>query len=490
MTIALPPLLVAGVGPLPPQSPARLYAPGLRIWGMARELARAGHAVRLVWAQFGDAAEVSASIIDLAPGDPTARPFVPRAEPVPPGGWPALLVRLAREHAAQAAIGSTDIMNHALATAGLAIPLWLDYFGDPMAEAQLQAFAAASDAGQAPRWSLVAPALARADRLSGCSREQSGALWGELAACGRLNQHTAFDPLVACLPPWIEPIPPDADPTPLVRGVRAPEDALLIFQTGGFNTWLDVQTLFAALSFAMDRNPRLHFAATGGAIAGHHTGGFARFEAAVAASPHRARFHLLGWLPLGRVPRLIAEGDLGLNVDLPCAEGRLGTRNRLLDWLLEARPVLTTPGCELAEDLIARGHAGPLPHGDPAAAGQALLDYAADSSPLRAAAARGAADLRATQTAAQNLRPLLDWAAAPKPASDLQAWNGGAAARPPLASASADSAVAAHAADQALRRQAWLERRLARLEGSRLVRLALRLRGGRDLEDDPPPGGP
>jgi hypothetical protein len=187
----------------------------------------------------------------------------------------------------------------------------MDYFGDPMAERQMLALRHGSDEGLADQWNLVAPALARADRLSGCSADQCAAILGQLGAVGRLGRFTVSDRLIHRLPPWIEPIPIDIDCEPLVRGTQMPQDAYLIIQTGGFNTWLDVHTLFAALELAMAANPRLHFAATGGAIPGHHVGGFQWFAAQVAKSQFKDRYHPLGWVPLGQVPRVISEGDLG-----------------------------------------------------------------------------------------------------------------------------------------------------------------------------------
>jgi hypothetical protein len=326
-------LLVVGVGPLPPERPDQLFAPGLRIWGIARELARAGHHVRLLCAGFGEHGLSLARRYDLK-WERGEEPHLPEPEElrIPGEGWAELIAIEAASFKARAAIGSTDVMNHALAESGIMIPIWMDFFGDPMAERQMLALRHGSDEGLLDQWTLVAPALARADRVSGCSTDQCAALLGQLGAVGRLNRHTVSDRLIKCLPPWVELIPIDIDSEPAVRGPLAPEEAFIIVQTGGFNTWLDVETLFAALERAMAANERIHFAATGGAIPGHHEGGFEWFAAQVEKSPFRDRFHLLGWLPLGMVPRVISEGDLGLNVDLPCPEGILGTRNRLMDY--------------------------------------------------------------------------------------------------------------------------------------------------------------
>src|SRR4051812_32151702 len=121
MTVVLPKILVAGVGPIPPERPDRLFAPGLRIWGIARELARAGHPVRLICARFGDAwggGESEARVWDLGN---SGQPGELQKRIVPEGDWGKLLSALAAEFGAEAAVGSTDFMNHGLSRAGLSI---------------------------------------------------------------------------------------------------------------------------------------------------------------------------------------------------------------------------------------------------------------------------------------------------------------------------------------------------------------------------------
>lgn len=479
------PILAAGVGPLPPERPDRLYAPGVRLWGIARELARAGHRVRLIAAGFGRAERTTLSIHDVAPDRNYPRLSDPRKIELATEAIPAALAKEAADSSAAATVSTTDVMNHAVAVSGLTIPAWMDYFGDPMAEAQLLAVRGGSDEGLARQWSLVAPALARADRLSGCSRDQAAAILGQLGVAGRLNRFTTFEPLVEVIQPWFEPIPIDIDCDSPLRGGLVPRDSFLVVQTGGFNTWLDVETLFAALERAMAADPRIHFAATGGAIAGHYSGGFGWFAAQVAASPNRERYHLLGWLPVGQVPRVIHEADLGLNIDLACPEGRFGTRNRILDWLGASIPTISTPGCELAETLGAAKLIDLIPHGDPEAAAKAILDHAADPKPGREQAAQAAAHLRRAYDPAVCLRPLIDWAAAPKVASDLHSYRSGKAAPSVLLGQAGDAASSHRKAIQTARRLAQLERNWAALSGSRWVKLALWLRGRKGLDDPP-----
>lgn len=488
-------ILVAGVGPLPPEKPEKLFAPGLRLWGMARELARAGHRVRAICVRFGETERDEAPRAYGYTLEPSSYPELPAVEPltVPADGLAALLAGEAELFDAHAAVGTTDVMNHALARSGLEIPIWMDFFGDPMAERQLLALRHQSDEGLEAQWDLVAPALTRADRLSGCSAEQCAALLGQLGAVGRLNRFTVEEKLVYRIAPWIEPIPVDLETETLVRGVSMPAEDYLIVQTGGFNTWLDVQTLFETLERVMDEHSQAHFACTGGAIPGHHQSGYAWFEQQVAQSPHRERYHLLGWLPLGQVPRLLHEADMGLNLDIVCAEGYLGTRNRLLDWLLAGLTVVSTPGCELACELAEAGHLTAVAHGDPEEAAEVIgeLVERPRSQPRsrkdESVSTPAAEFVREQYDPARSLSSLLEWAADPKSASDLQAWARGDAEEPSLVQRMRDTSVALHKAAQQRERMDWLERRLARLEGSGWVKLALKLRGRDDLEGDPPP---
>ncbi len=481
------PILVAGVGPLPPEKPDRLYAPGLRLWGMARELARAGHPVRLVAAAFGQADRMTLTVYDVAPERDHPRLSDPRPIQADTDAVGAAIAGQAAEFHPAATVSTTDVMNHAVAAAGLTTPAWMDYFGDPLAEAQLLAVRGGSDEGLARQWSLVAPALARGDRFSGCSRDQAAAITAQLGVAGRLNQFTAFEPLVEVLQPWFEPIPIDIDsPSPLRE--KLPPDAFVIVQTGGFNTWLDVETLFAALERAMAADPRIHFAATGGAIAGHYAGGFEWFAGQVEKSAHQDRYRLLGWIPVGQVPRVIHEADLAMNIDLACAEGRFGTRNRILDWLGAAIPTISTPGCELAETLGLAKLVHLIPHQDPEAAAKAILAHAADPKPGRECAAEAAAYLRKAYDPAICLKPLIEWAAEPKSASDLQMYAHGreyahVGAPSVLLAEARDAAKTRREAIEKARRLAQLERNWAAIMGSRWVKLAFKLRGRKGLDD-------
>lgn len=408
------------------------------MWGIARELAAQGNPVRLATVHFTGEPLDRVFIRDLKNAGTADSLPPPRVVELGEGSVASVLAQEAKEFGAAAAIGSCELMCRELAAMDSDIALWCDFFGDPMAERQMLARLLDSDALLADQWRTYAPILARTDRCSGCSRAQAAALLGQLGALGRLNRHTAFGSIVHVVPPWLEPA--IEKPTPsdkkLLRGESVPTDAKIIVQTGGFNTWLDVDTLFGALESTMRERDDVHFAATGGAIPGHNDRTFDGFQARVQGSSFRDRFHLLGWLPLDDVPRVIAEADVALNVDLPCAEGWLGTRNRLMDWIAASVPVVSTIGCELAQDFASRDLIRGVPQSDPSAVSAALLEVFAasesDKSELENQTREACDYLLANHQASTCLRPLLDWAKSPDSASDLQAWRGTDEAPPSL----------------------------------------------------------
>ncbi len=471
-----PPIFCAGVGPLPPENPDRLFAPGLRIWGIARQLLARGHRLRLATVQFWGAPLEKVFVFDLSPGCDFPKP---RVLDLQRRKLAEVFANEAREFGAVAAIGSTDLVNRELAQMETDIPLWCDYFGDPMAERQMLARLHESDDGLADQWKTLAPALRRADRVSGCSTFQVGALLGEMATLGRLNRHTAAERLANLVPPWLEPIPPASEPGPFLRGVAAPADSFLVFQSGGFNTWLDVETLFAALEIAMRRLPKLRFACTGGAIPGHNEKSFARFQSLVASSPNKDRYHLLGWIPLGRVPRIIQECDLGLNVDLPSAEGWLGTRNRIMDWIMGRLPVVSTIGCELTLDLAEIDYVVGVEQADAEAVASAIVQIAERPEKFRAQTLGAQKYLREEYSPEKCLSPLMRWASNPQSAGDLREWRrvGGATPSELWRRGNEESSLMAEN-QELVAGLARLEKEMKTLKGSSLVRAAMKLRKG------------
>jgi glycosyltransferase involved in cell wall biosynthesis len=339
---------------------------------------------------------------------------------------PSTLRRAVRELRPDALVGASLYGSAALARAGAGLPFWADQFGGAMAEAQALAATLGRDWPVAHAWSLLAPVLRSCDRLSVVSEPQRWAAIGELGAVGRLASATCGHDLVAVIPCALVPV----DETPPAAGVRVgrvargsivPEDAFVVLWGGGFNVWSDVETLVAGAEAAMDSDARVHLVSTGGAIPGVDTTTYARFEALVARSPHRERFHLSGWVRATRVASYVAEADLGVVCERPTYDGMLGSKNRVVQWMGAGLPVACTGVGALAETLRARQIGLVFPAGDAPALAERILWAASHADELRSLAARAREHALAELGFEATTRPLTSWAADPRHAPDRSA---------------------------------------------------------------------
>jgi glycosyltransferase involved in cell wall biosynthesis len=411
-------VLVAGVCPLPFEGVRMSVGPGIRTWQFAWSLARAGHVVRLLALRAPGAYET--------PGPPGSevRGGV-EIERLPDVAFsdPGAVTRHARDFRADALVGATLHGSAALARAGLALPFWADQFGSAMAEAQAKAFAEGRNWPVAWAWDRLLPVLVRADRLSVVSERQRYSAIGELGAVGRLTARTCGYELTAVVPCALVPAaetPPAAASggERVVRGRLVPEDAFVVLWSGGFNVWSDVETVARGLDAAMDRDPRIHFVATGGAIPGLDPSTFERFRGLVDRSPHRERVHLEGWVPGDQVAGYVAEADLGVLADRPIYEGLLGSKNRVVQWMGAGLPVLYNRVGDIGDLLEERGLGLTFPSGDAAALAERLAWAAAHAGERRAMATRAREHARRELSFEATTRPLVEWAQAPCRAPD------------------------------------------------------------------------
>jgi len=402
-------ILVLGSAPLPFMNAKRLYGPGIRTWQFASPLLEEGHEVRIV------AGQAPQSGLDDQVGlerDRLSVVCLPQAdfEAVDPvrkvldGFRPDALVA--------AGYGASSVAVRL----GIERPLWADFFGDPMAEAQALAQVLRDDNMVFRVWSYVAPVLERGDSFSVVSERQKCALIGQLAARGRLNMHTMGDDLVRVVPCGIAPLPA-ADGEPSNRR-RMPEGAFLVLWSGGYNTWADVDTLFQALCLAMRERDEIQFVSTGGAIHGHDERTYPRFLEAVSSCELRDKFHLFGWVETSEVPFFYRACDVGINVDRFCYEGFLGSRNRILDWMNAGLTVVTTASCELSQILADQGLGVVVPTGKPEALAKALVSLADDREALKRFAERAQRYARERFGFETTARPLVRWAENPCFAAD------------------------------------------------------------------------
>jgi glycosyltransferase involved in cell wall biosynthesis len=257
-------------------------------------------------------------------------------------------------------------------------------------------------------------------------------LVGELAMVGRLNRHTfGYEFTRAILPGS----PPTArataaeigyDPT----GPRAPrkllaehgvgDDHFVVLWCGGYNTWTDVETLFAGLEAAMRENPRLHYVSVGANTYNAPDNVYTRFAAMAEASAHRARYHLLGWRPWSEMTTYYRESDVGINIDALHYETIFGTRTRLVEMIAWGLPVVTSLGPELGYLLRDSGAALTFEVGDGAQLGQNLSTMAADGERTRRMAGAAFRYAQEELSFAATTQPLRAWVAAPLAAPDKQ----------------------------------------------------------------------
>ena len=406
-------ILLLGISPLPWERSRCHGAPGLRTWQLCQALLGDGHRVCLV--TFGEACA----------GDPPAGSrWLSR---VRLGGADVLdrgrLARLLREHEPDAVVAASSYHGTRAAAAlgelDPRLPLWVDLPGDLMAEAQVRA--ALAGPGEAVDFvadyrAVLLPALRRGDRFSVVSDRQRLALLGQLGLAGRLGADTLGEALVEVVPVSAEAPDPEAEVTP---PPRLPEGRFVVCSCGSFNNWMDIDTLFEGLERAMTRDSRLCFAAAGGGVPGHSEAPLARLRRRVDASPQRGGFHLLGWLEPRELRGLYRRADVAVNLDLPCLEAELGSRNRVLDWARHGLACVTTPGTQLCAELAADGAALAVPFSDPEALARLLCELAGERHPeLEPLGRRARRHTLERYSLAQTTAALRRWAGAPALAGD------------------------------------------------------------------------
>ncbi len=320
-------------------------------------------------------------------------------------GWLERLERLARGAEVLVSAGPYNPGRAAVLTAGQ-LPVWADLPGDPFAELQAAVLAGEAEVAGARAAATRAAALAvlgRADAISTISEAQRAAVLGQLGLLGRLEgepwRERAFSvPVAWGFAPRIAP------------RVRGPEEPLVVALAGSFNTWLDDQTLARGLERALAGSGRVRVIVAGGAVEGHASRGWARFQA--WAETRRDRVSLLGWAPEARVHEALAGAHLGLCLDRPSHEPALGSRTRLLLFAQLGLLGVATPLSPLARELEALGALVAVPPADPEALAEVILEEARaprDRGPL----AHAQEILAARHDPDRLAAPLLAWVADP-----------------------------------------------------------------------------
>lgn len=366
-------ILVLGVGPLPVDVCTRLHAPGMRTWQIVKLLTARRHEVCVGLIRFGDFTGTMEGRIPphMEEAGPNIRIYNLNYHPRHSA---EALATLHSQMRFTCCISTTDIMNSVAASIPAHLPLWLDYNGDPFAEKQLQGALHGNDATLLKQWNLYLAGLLAGDRFSTSSDPQKHALIGHLGFAGRLNQFTAGEDLVWSVPNCSRAVRDMGLPRNfLVKGAYIPSESFMILWSGGYNTWSDPETLFHALEMAMREDPSIYFVSTGGAIEGHDTLSFEKFQKLVESSDLAKRFRFLGWRESDEIPAFYRQADAAIVTDRFSYEGELGARTRINDWMDFGIPIICTEQCELTRDLAGRGLAFVHRPGDTEGLARAIL---------------------------------------------------------------------------------------------------------------------
>lgn len=308
-------------------------------------------------------------------------------------------------------------------------PIWMDIYGDYLTIMQLAAFRRRSNRGLPTTILFMQQVLQRGDVFSACGAPQAHMTVGELAMAGRLNWQTTGYEFVRIVLPGapstdaVLPSPSSSRPRPALAAAGVQAGDFVVLWCGGYNTWTDVDTLFAALESAMAGDRRVRFVSIGASTYSGPETQYQRFTTMIEGSTHRARYHLLGWRPWSEIAGYYRDSDVGLNVDAMHYETVYGTRTRLLEMMSAGLPVITTEGCELSYLLRDRGAGLSFAVGDaPALAGH-LLSLSRDPECRDQLARAALAYARADLSFAETTRPIRDWITSPSLAPDRAATN-------------------------------------------------------------------
>ncbi|MEK7672737.1 MAG: glycosyltransferase [Patescibacteria group bacterium] len=243
--------------------------------------------------------------------------------------------------------------------------IWCDLNGWIMAEAQAQAHKMDSNDYLAHYFEMEKLILKRADKFSTVSKAQGQAVIGELACFGRINKETFGYKFVEPIANATETFENENELRLKVEAgnylkeeeVNILEDSgkFILLWVGGYNTWVDAETLFFGLEKAMNECPDLYFISTGGEIKGLDDKTFARFKELINGSKYKDRFVFLGWVDSEIIPYLYSKASAGINVDLDCVETKTGARNRINEMMKYGVPVVTTLGSEISYEVEESG---------------------------------------------------------------------------------------------------------------------------------------
>lgn len=375
------------------QPGTRMSGPAIRAVSIARELAEDGHAVLLAVPQEPDC---DLGVPAVAFGKPSAATFRRLAS-----GADLVLTQPQRvDVAAGLHRGGARVVYDLYVPALVEFPASLA--GSPLSA---RARARAVDRNRTE----YLTAVRCGDGFVVASQRQGDALHEQLAAAGRSGMS---QPPVAVVPYGLPDALPEPAPSPVLRGVRVPQDSFIAIWAGGIWDWFDPLTVVRGVASARAADPRIRLVFLG---AGHPDD---RFHGAGAAgefwqSPEVEQLTSVGglivvdrWVPYEERSGYLLEADVGVCAYYNSAETWLSFRTRLLDHLWTGLPSLLTDGGVLTELMVERGAAVAVPERAAEAWAGALLDLANNPDREARMSAR-AAELAGQFRWSRAVRPLL-----------------------------------------------------------------------------------
>ncbi|MEI7615615.1 MAG: glycosyltransferase, partial [Actinomycetota bacterium] len=348
-------ILIIGMSPMPFENERKVYGTGIRTWQFALPLLESGHEICVANYCIPSAYENNFLSVFNKKQKHGGHEFTYNLLAAEDFENSSVLQKIFLDFAPDCIIGCTFYPSYAaskilaLLPKEKQVPLWADLFGHVMAEAQARAFMDASDDCLFHYWNSEFNILTSADIFSCVSGRQSHALTGELGASGRLNMFTSGYDFSRVIPCGM----PDDDfihEKKVLRGFRGiKDDDFVVLWTGGYNTWTDTDTLYAGLIKAMSKNSKIKFVSTGGEIPEQDIKTYPHFLGLINSGDFKSNFIMNGWIDGRDVPNYYFEADIGVNIDKDIYEVRLGSKNRILDWMRAGLCVLSSNVCELTE---------------------------------------------------------------------------------------------------------------------------------------------
>ncbi len=399
-------LLIIGLGPHPSELGAAISGPTIRLRQFCEPLAAAGHELHLVMLENTrrDALEI--------PGVQSAVALTPEDIQVP---WKVLQALRLPEIDAVFGVGSLmPVAAAARVAQRVGKPLWVDFFGDPLAEWH----AAFSRPGVKPEWVLrdqiwkfVREGLLAGDQFSSVSNRQRDAILGQLLLlCRGTETENAGAHLhtIECAVPerWTHAVAVPPFPEALARRGFTP-DTKFLFVGGSWTPWLNETAMGTEIERMLTARPDWQLIVRGGPTDGHARLIYETFFAATGDGADASQVHDVSADDC-REDELLAYAMGAVLLDRDIPESYLGSRNRLLSFLHWGVRALVSPHSEIARELVAENLALAWPMETDAM----IREFEADQREREAVRRRGLRFLE-RYTFEQTLKPVCEWAENP-----------------------------------------------------------------------------